>query len=171
MNWFIFKVSSVKQEILSLANRVSHPNLTHYLAVNVQETALTVKVQVKIIKNVRPFYLRSILFLIILVDWVCPCVQVLLPFFSLETVIIFLRTIFPLYLQVLVEYVGGGDLSLRLRSGGLPLEQLREYTQQLVEALTYLHGKAVVHKDLRVSQWSAIQADVMPGETWNLYGF
>lgn len=117
-------------------------------------------------------YLWSILCLIILVGWVYPYVQVLLPFFNLETVIIFLRTIFPLYLQVLVEYVGGGDLSLRLRSGGLPLEQLREYTQQLVEALAYLHGKAVVHKDLRVSQWSAnIQADVMPGETWNLYGF
>ena len=50
-----------------------------------------------------------------------------------------------------MEYVGGGDLSLRLRNGGLPLEQLREYTQQLVEALAYLHGKHVVHKDLRVS--------------------
>ena len=50
-----------------------------------------------------------------------------------------------------MEYVGGGDLSLRLRDGGLPLEQLREYTQQLVEALAYLHGKHVVHKDLRVS--------------------
>ena len=57
----------------------------------------------------------------------------------------------PFPFQVLVEYVGGGDLSLHLRSGGLPLEQLREYTQQLVEALAYLHGKAVVHKDLRVS--------------------
>ena len=54
-------------------------------------------------------------------------------------------------MQVLVEYVGGGDLGLHLRSGGLPLAQLREYTQQLVEALCYLHGKSVVHKDLRVS--------------------
>ena len=50
-----------------------------------------------------------------------------------------------------MEYIGGGDLSLRLRDGGLPLEQLREYTQQLVEALAYLHSKHVVHKDLRVS--------------------
>ena len=55
-----------------------------------------------------------------------------------------------LSLKVLVEYVGGGDLILRLRSGGLPLQELREYTQQLVEALAYLHGKHVVHKDLRV---------------------
>ena len=53
--------------------------------------------------------------------------------------------------QVLAEYVGGGDLGLHLLSGGLPLAQLREYTHQLVEALCYLHGKAVVHKDLRVS--------------------
>ena len=58
---------------------------------------------------------------------------------------------FPLYLQVLVEYVGGGDLSLCLRSGGLQMEQLRGYTQQLVKALEYLHGKDVVHEDLRVS--------------------
>lgn len=50
-----------------------------------------------------------------------------------------------------MEYVGGGDLGLHLRNGGLPLAQLREYTHQLVEALCYLHGKAVVHKDLRVS--------------------
>ena len=49
-----------------------------------------------------------------------------------------------------MEYVGGGDLSLRLRNGGLPLQELREYTQQLAEALAYLHGKHVVHKDLRV---------------------
>ena len=51
----------------------------------------------------------------------------------------------------MAEYVGGGDLGLHLKNGGLPLTQLREYTHQLVEALCYLHGKAVVHKDLRVS--------------------
>ena len=39
------KVSSIEQETLSLINRVSHPNLTHYLAVNVQEST-HVKVQV-----------------------------------------------------------------------------------------------------------------------------
>ena len=32
------------------------------------------------------------------------------------------------------------------------MAQLREYTQQLVEALCYLHSRAVVHKDLRVSE-------------------
>ena len=50
------------------------------------------------------------------------------------------------------EYVGGGDLSLHLKKGGMPVAQLREYTQQLVEALCYLHSRAVVHKDLRVSE-------------------
>lgn len=44
--FFRWQVSSIEQEILSLINRVSHPNLTHYLAVNVQESASTVKVQV-----------------------------------------------------------------------------------------------------------------------------
>ena len=43
---FICQVSSIEQEILSLINRVSHPNLTHYLAVNVQESTPSVKVQV-----------------------------------------------------------------------------------------------------------------------------
>lgn len=91
------QVYSIEQEIVSLVNRVSHPNLTHYLAVNVQESTPSVKI------------------------------------------------------QVLVEYIGGGDLSLRLRNGGLPLQELREYTQQLAEALAYLHGKHVVHKDLRLT--------------------
>ena len=44
--FFCWQVSSIEQEILSLINRVSHPNLTHYLAVNVQESAPTVNVQV-----------------------------------------------------------------------------------------------------------------------------
>ena len=44
--FFRWQVSSIEQEILSLINRVSHPNLTHYLAVNVQESAPTVNVQV-----------------------------------------------------------------------------------------------------------------------------
>ena len=44
--FFHWQVSSVEQEILSLINRVSHPNLTHYLAVNVQESAPTVNFQV-----------------------------------------------------------------------------------------------------------------------------
>ena len=61
------------------------------------------------------------------------------------------RNFFISFVQVLAEYVGGGDLGLHLRNGGLPLAQLREYTRQVVEALCYLHGKAVVHKDLRVS--------------------
>ena len=43
---FRWQVSSIEQEILSLINRVSHPNLTHYLAVNVQDSAPTVNVQV-----------------------------------------------------------------------------------------------------------------------------
>ena len=34
----------------------------------------------------------------------------------------------------------------------MPVAQLREYTQQLVEALCYLHSGAVVHKDLKVSE-------------------
>ena len=59
---------------------------------------------------------------------------------------------------MLLEYVGGGDLSVHLRSGGLPLGQLHEYTQQLLEALCYLHGKSVVHKALRVGSLPVLLA-------------
>ena len=45
---FCWQVSSIEQEILSLINRVSHPNLTHYLAVNIQDSAPTVNVQVMV---------------------------------------------------------------------------------------------------------------------------
>lgn len=35
---------------------------------------------------------------------------------------------------------------------GLGVEIVRDYTQQLLEVLTYLHGKSIVHKDIRVSR-------------------
>ena len=46
--FFTLKVYSIEQEIVSLVNRVSHPNLTHYLAVNVQESTPSVKIQVTV---------------------------------------------------------------------------------------------------------------------------
>ena len=54
--------------------------------------------------------------------------------------------------KVLMEFAGGGNMSMFLRPGGMPVAQLREYTQQLLESLWYLHGKSVVHKDLKVGE-------------------
>ena len=50
-----------------------------------------------------------------------------------------------------MEYVGGGDMSMFLRPGGIPVAQVKKYIQQLLESLWYLHGKSVVHKDLKVN--------------------
>ena len=56
------------------------------------------------------------------------------------------------FIQLLLEYVGGGSLSEQLiENGPLPIEILRQYSIELLEVLSYLHGKAVVHKDLKAS--------------------
>ena len=56
------------------------------------------------------------------------------------------------FLQILSEFISGGSLAGVLHSKmPLPMEQVRYYTAQLVNVLNYLHEKAVVHKNLRVS--------------------
>ncbi|XP_071485628.1 eIF-2-alpha kinase GCN2-like [Diadema antillarum] len=55
--------------------------------------------------------------------------------------------------QVLMEYVGGGNLAQRLEDSCLiSVELIRKYAMDLLEALHYLHSRAVVHKHLRASQ-------------------
>ena len=56
-----------------------------------------------------------------------------------------------LFVQALLEFVGGGDLSMKLRPGGVAVDCLREYSQQMLEVLWYLHGKSILLKDIRVS--------------------
>ena len=54
--------------------------------------------------------------------------------------------------KVLQEFIHGHSLASSLEQCvPFPLEQVRRYTSQLLDALLYLHQKAVVHKDLRVS--------------------
>ena len=50
-----------------------------------------------------------------------------------------------------MEYAGGQNLDIYLTRKSLPLDVLRSYTEELLEALEFLHNKAVVHKNLRVS--------------------
>ena len=63
--------------------------------------------------------------------------------------------------KVLLEYVGGGDLQHYVESDGqqkIALDVLRAYTIQLLDALTFLHSKDMVHRDIRVSsQHSLLQ--------------
>ena len=54
--------------------------------------------------------------------------------------------------QLLMEFTGGQNLNIYLTRKTLSLDVLRCYTIEIVEALEYLHNKAVVHKNLRVSQ-------------------
>ncbi|XP_055957482.1 eIF-2-alpha kinase GCN2-like isoform X1 [Patella vulgata] len=54
--------------------------------------------------------------------------------------------------HVLTEYSGGGCLDRYLKKKeALAIEKLKHYTKELLEALEYLHNKAVVHKNLRSS--------------------
>ena len=51
-----------------------------------------------------------------------------------------------------MEFINGGSLDLQAFSGTpLPLDILRQYINDLIEALVYLHSRGVVHKDLKAS--------------------
>lgn len=57
----------------------------------------------------------------------------------------------------MTEYVGGGSLLNELRAGGLAIEIVQGYSQQLLEVLEYLHGKSIVHKDIKVTVQYVVQ--------------
>ncbi len=50
---------------------------------------------------------------------------------------------------IAMELVEGQPLSARLAGGGLPVEQVLRYGQQLADALAHAHDRRVVHRDLK----------------------
>ena len=55
------------------------------------------------------------------------------------------------FFQLLTEFAGGGSLDRMIKNSiPVPLDTVRVHTTQILDALSYLHDKAVTHKDLRV---------------------
>ncbi|HIG29807.1 MAG TPA: hypothetical protein EYQ50_19215 [Verrucomicrobiales bacterium] len=50
---------------------------------------------------------------------------------------------------LVMELVDGQDLSARLKSGPLPVEEALEVAKQIAEALETAHEKTVIHRDLK----------------------
>ena len=51
--------------------------------------------------------------------------------------------------HIVMEYVSGGTLSLRLRQGPLPIDQVVDIGIQLTDALEEAHSHGIVHRDLK----------------------
>ena len=57
----------------------------------------------------------------------------------------------PDALYLVMEYVEGKPLSEILKAGPLPLESIRKFFYQVLDAFTYAHNKGVIHRDIKPS--------------------
>ncbi len=56
-----------------------------------------------------------------------------------------------LYVHMVLEYLGGGELFKRLdsRCGLCPEDEIRQIARCVLEALEYCHARGIVHRDLK----------------------
>ncbi len=54
-------------------------------------------------------------------------------------------------LAVVMEWISGGTLADRLDDGPLPIGQVLAVADEVLDALAYLHGRGVVHRDVKPS--------------------
>jgi serine/threonine protein kinase len=57
----------------------------------------------------------------------------------------------PDALYLVMEYVEGKPLSEILKAGPLPLESIRKYFHQILDAFAYAHSKGIIHRDIKPS--------------------
>lgn len=60
-------------------------------------------------------------------------------------------------LSIIMEFVPGGSLQNKLKIGPLNEADTRHYTNQILEGLTYLHQKNIIHRDLKGNVTASIE--------------
>jgi Tol biopolymer transport system component len=61
---------------------------------------------------------------------------------------------------LVMEFIVGEPLSLRLENGALPIHQVLQYGIEIAEALTWAHRAGIVHRDLKPSNIMVTKAGV-----------
>lgn len=52
-------------------------------------------------------------------------------------------------LYIFLEYVPGGSVVTQLASGKFPESRVKSYTRQILQGLSYLHEKDIIHRDIK----------------------
>lgn len=173
LGFYLIQVNSIEQELLSLI-RLHHPNLVHYLAIKYQQEPGKITLCVSGDWVVSRFSWINIFIFILHVH---PIMwrEDILDLIDLRTEVIKCNIQFGCqncawkvwnkhfkifynywgflfdFRQLLMEYCSGTSLSVSIRrKRPIHVTHIKYYTEEILNALAYLHNKDVVHKNLRV---------------------